>query len=85
VVYGRGMVLGAFQSVGERSATGGGRGITIITVQSQNKQSIDLARFGDLCGQLWILEEHCSVLGGIERPLAPIRGSKGLLLPINSP
>ena len=82
MVYGWGMVLRAFQSVGERSETGGGRGITIITVQSQNKQSIDLARFGD---QLWILEEHYTVLGGIERPLAPIRGSKGLLLPINSP
>ena len=83
MVYGWGMVLRAFRSVGELSETGGG--ITIITVQSQNKQSIDLGRFGDLWGQLWILEEHCSVLGGIERPLVPIRGSKGLLLLINSP
>ena len=41
--------LGYFRvSVGERSKTGGGGGITIITIQSQNKESIGLDRFEDL-------------------------------------
>ena len=79
------MVLRVFQSVGERSKTGGGGGITIITIQSQNKESIGLDRFEDLSGHFWILWEYCGVVRGIGGPLAPIRGGKPLLLPINSP